>query len=101
GLIHHLDVLVESTRTAALEPLPRRLLDALRHSHTPSATSVAIRLGIEPALAAAFLNELAASGLVQIEFGTSWAITNAGRSALAHGEFVRTTCERRAFTLRH
>jgi hypothetical protein len=100
-LIHRLDVLVESSRTATLEPLPRLLLDALRHSHTPSPTSVAIRLGVEPALAAALLNELAAAGLVQSAFATSWAITEAGRAALTRGQFTHSTFHRRTFTFRH
>jgi hypothetical protein len=100
-LIHRMDVLTSGTRVETLEPLRRHLLEALGLSESPSATSVAIRLGLEPALAAALLVELADAGLVQPGIQTSWMITEAGRAALAHGSFSRRIFRRRSLCLRH
>jgi hypothetical protein len=98
-LVHCLDVLTRCSRPATLEPVQRLALGALALG-SMTATRVAELLGVEPALAARMLAELADYGLAREQHG-AWTCGEAGRTALERGEFLRIAYERRTFHLRH
>lgn len=96
-LVHRLDVLTTVERSAKLDSLTRFLLDILSSGPVPNPASLAVRLGLDPALVARMLAELARERLAHFEAG--WSITDTGHAALVAGAFPRLFPERRLFCI--
>lgn len=95
-LLHRVEALAALVRPSPLDPLHRFVLQAL--ALTPGVPLAALddRLHLGRQLLGQLLRVLQAERLAQAA-SDSWAPTDAGRAAVAHGEYARTVHERRPF----
>src|SRR5436190_23906034 len=98
--LHRVEALVHLHLAGHVEALARALLHAVSLENgtaLPVLPRLQGRLHLEAALLRRLLGALAGEGLLAQPAAGTWRLTPAGRQALEHGDYPRTSPERRVF----